>query len=397
VKGQFDVRELFAETQIPIVEHNFIDLLQISAGYRFSNYKVGDNTFNTDTYKVGIEFAPIRDIRFRASYNRAVRAPNIVELFYPQQVQLGGTSDPCAGASPSASQAQCALTGVTAAQYGTVRANPASQYNALVGGNPDLEPEKSDSYTAGVVIQPRFIPGLALTADYFNIKVKNVIGSESYGSVFSECFNGDATECSYIHRDQFGTLWLTSNGYVVTTNNNFKGAALTTKGWDFNGSYTRKIGSLGTLNLSFVGTLQGGTQTLGGAPTGTYSPDSVPINKFKSKMRVGFQLPNGLGLSGQWRHFSAVTCWYGENDEYKTVCSAPANSRIPAYDYFDLAMTARVTNKFTVRLGANNIFDKAPPVLGTAALVGVYGNGNTYPQIYDALGRYMFAGVTVDF
>ena len=123
VNGRFDVRELFAEAQVPIIEHNFIDLLQISAGYRYSDYKVtAVEKVNTDTYKVALEFAPVRDIRFRGSYNRAVRAPNVVELFTPQLLALAGDVDPCApgtgGAPPAATLAQCQLTGVTPAQYG---------------------------------------------------------------------------------------------------------------------------------------------------------------------------------------------------------------------------------------------------------------------------------------
>ncbi|MEO7634737.1 MAG: TonB-dependent receptor [Sphingomicrobium sp.] len=390
VSGQFDVREFFAETQIPIVEHNFIDLLQVSAGYRFSNYKVDTNSFNTSTYKFAAEFAPIRDIRFRASYNRAVRAPNIVELFFPQGVGLAGTADPCAGAAPVATQAQCALTGVSAAQYGKVIKNPANQYNGLAGGNPNLAPEKADSFTAGVILQPRFIPGLALTADYFDIKVKNVIGTEAYGSVIAACFAGDAAECALIHRDRFGSLFATSDGFITLLTRNFPGVGLSTKGWDFSGTYSRRLGGLGTLNASFVGTLQGKTNTLGGTGTGHFSPDSTPNNKFRSKTRIGFTLPNGIGLSGQWRYFSAVT----QSDPTVT---QPANLKINAQSYFDLAMTARVTNKFSLRVGANNILDRSPPVVGGETLIPTFGNGNTYPQVYDSLGRYMFAGVTMDF
>jgi iron complex outermembrane recepter protein len=405
VHGQFDVRELFAEVQVPIVEHSFIDLLQLSAGYRFSNYKVAGNSFNTDTYKLSLEFAPIRDIRFRGSYNRAVRAPNVVELFTPQLVGLFGNADPCANRAvtdanplglPSATQAQCALSGVTAAQYGTILRNPSNQYNGLAGGNPNLQPEVADSWTGGVVIQPRFIPGLALTADYFNIKVKNVIGTPAYLGVLNSCMglNGetpDPTQCALINRDQFGSLWITPNGFVTIINQNFPGVNLATKGWDFSGSYSRKFGGMGTLNASFVGTLQGKTATLGGAGTGEYNADSIPINKFKSKMRVGFTLPNGITLSGQWRHFSSVKC-VGQDE-----CANPADAKIPAQDYFDLAMTARITNKFNLRFGANNITDKAPPLVGSEVGTGVYYNGNTFPQIYDSLGRYMFAGVSVDF
>ena len=99
-----------------------------------------------------------------------------------------------------------------------------------------------------------------------------------------------------------------SNGFIILTNQNFPGVSLATKGWDFGASYSRRFGGLGTLNASFVGTLQGKTQTLGGAGTGEYNADSIPINKFKSKLRVGFTFPNGIGLSGQWRHFSGVRC-----------------------------------------------------------------------------------------
>ncbi|MDV3257620.1 MAG: TonB-dependent receptor, partial [Sphingomonas sp.] len=103
VDGEFDVKEIFAETQIPIAQNSFIYELSLSAGYRKSWYsthsdRLGDDAdrkYDTDTYKVGLEFAPIRDVRFRAAYNRAVRAPNIQELFAPQFVGLDGSTDPC--------------------------------------------------------------------------------------------------------------------------------------------------------------------------------------------------------------------------------------------------------------------------------------------------------------
>ncbi|MDL2340932.1 MAG: TonB-dependent receptor, partial [Pseudomonadota bacterium] len=236
----------------------------------------------------------------------------------------------------------------------------------------------------------------ALTVDYFNIKVKNVIGADAYGSVFDSCFgtNGatvDPAACARVHRDKFGSLWLTKDGYVVILNRNFPGVGLATKGFDLNGSYSHRLGGFGTFNASFVGTIQGKTATVGSQGTGTFSPDSIPSSKFRSKTRIGLTLPNGLGVSGAWRHFSSVKCAGSVN------CLRPANVGIKAQNYFDLAMTARITNKFNLRFGANNILDRAPPVLGDQVLTGVNGSGNTYPQIYDALGRYMFAGVTVDF
>lgn len=407
VDGQFTVRELFGETQIPIIEHRFIELLQVSAGYRYSDYKVASNSFKTDTFKLAAEFAPIRDVRFRAAYNRAVRAPNIAELFSPQAVGLAGTQDPCAGTSPTATAQQCGLTGVTTAQYGHILANPANQYNGLLGGNPNLTPEKADTFTAGVILQPRFIPGLALTADYFDIKVKNLISTEAYSSVFQQCFGGDTAECRLVHRDNLGSLFISPDGFVTLTSRNFPGVGLLTKGIDFSGTYSRKLGSLGVLSANFVGTLLGKSSTIGGADVGHFSPDSIPVNKWRHKARLGIELPNGVGVSTQWRHFSPVTfdtsstitCGVADGcpTPVTVPVTTPADSRVKAQDYFDLAVTARVTKKLNFRVGANNLFDRAPPVVGSEVLAGVVGNGNTWPQIYDALGRYIFAGVTADF
>ncbi|MEO8455917.1 MAG: TonB-dependent receptor [Sphingomicrobium sp.] len=425
VNGRFDVKEFFGEVQVPIVEHNFIDLLQISAGYRHSDYTVHgtdpvllntvDNKFKTDTYKIAAEFAPIRDIRFRAAYNRAVRAPNIVELFFPTSLGLSGAVDPCAVANPgvdtpSASLAQCQLTGVTAAQYGNIRSNPANQYNGLFGGNANLTPEKADTITLGAIVQPRWIPGLALTADYFNIKIKNLVGAPSSSSIITQCLGGDAEACARIRRNpNNGSLFqgsgLVNNGYVILTNQNFSGLGLFTKGFDFSGSYSRKFGGFGTLNASYVGTLLTKLGSPQDSGVGRFA-GSTPSPKWRHKLRVGFSMPNGLGLSGQWRYFSSVRCLNQINPDtgapFDLGCGSvanpiPANLKLNAVSYFDLALTARITNKFNLRFGANNIFDRQPPLAGSQVIPAGFGNGNTYPQVYDALGRYMFAGVTVDF
>ncbi len=399
VAGSLDVRELYGELQIPIIEHNFIDLLQIDGGYRFSNYHISGQTTNTSTYKLEAEFAPVSDVRFRASYNRAARAPQVVELFLPQRIGLVGTADPCEGTNPTATAAECANEGITAAQYGNIPSNPAQQYTGLLGGNPNLKPETADTWTAGVVVQPRFIPGLALTADYFNIKVKGLIGTLGFSTVMNQCLTADQY-CNLVHRDQFGTLWLTPNGYITLTNTNVGG--LQTKGFDFQGSYNRRLGGLGTLNLSFVGTY---LQHLITNPFGNLNYDcagyygatcGTPNPKWRHKARIALTMPNGIGASIQWRHFSSSL-----DDTLSTnplmnggggPFASPGNYSMGRRDYFDLAFTARLAQKLNLRLGVDNIFDRDPPLQGMAE-----GNGNTFPQVYDALGRYMFAGFTVDF
>src|SRR5205807_2517933 len=149
---------VFTEMRMPLADHApFADSLALEGGYRYSDYALG---FTTNTYKLGLEWKPVQDLRARGSYQRAVRAPNIGELYSPQAVLLDGSTDPCAGSTPSATAAQCQFAGVSAAQYGNIALNSAQQYNGLLGGNPKLAPEPSDTYSIGFVLQPRVVPNL---------------------------------------------------------------------------------------------------------------------------------------------------------------------------------------------------------------------------------------------
>jgi len=424
VSGDFDVRELFGEIQVPLVTNSFFDELTLSAGYRYSDYKVADNSFSTNTYKVALEFAPIRDIRMRASYNRAVRAPNVVELFSAQSIGLTGSSDPCAGPLDAGGStvngltaAECALTGVSAAQFGNIRDNPANQFNGFIGGNPDLSPETADSYTVGVVLQPRFIPGLAVTVDGFDIRVRDAIGTIGFDTIVSQCLDtADAFFCDRINRAPgSGSLFLGNEGFVTDINTNVGG--VTTRGIDVNASYARQFGSLGKFNASLVGTY---LDELISNPVGDTKFDcsgffgnqcGTPNPKWRHKARIGFTFPSGIGISGQWRRFGRVRVDELSNDSdlegRERGTNSPtdngssglfdANRELKAQNYFDLTLTARIKDQFNFRIGANNILDRAPPIAGSQVVGAGSGNGNTFPQVYDALGRYLFAGFTVDF
>ena len=253
VSGSFDVREAYAEVRIPIIEDSFIYNLSLEAGYRYSDYGIGSRSVSTDTYKIGLDLSIVRDIRFRAAYNRAVRAPNIQELFAPQRVALNGNGDPCSGAAPSASLAACQAMGVSAAQYGTIAPNPAGQYNGLVGGNPNLEPEIADTYTVGVVLQPSFIPRLAITVDWFSIKIDSPIQPVGQDVILSTCAATlNPTFCGLVQRDQFGSLWRTGSGFVRDLNINV--GEFSTRGIDVGVSYSMELGGMGGLSFSLIGT-----------------------------------------------------------------------------------------------------------------------------------------------
>jgi outer membrane receptor protein involved in Fe transport len=409
VAGSFDVREAYAEVRIPIIEDSFIYNFSLEAGYRYSDYGIGSRSVSTDTYKIGLDLSIVRDIRFRAAYNRAVRAPNIQELFAPQRVALNGNGDPCSGAAPAASLAACQAMGVSAAQYGTIAGNPAGQYNGLIGGNPDLNPEIADTYTLGVVIQPSFIPRLAITVDWFKINIDQPIQPVGQDVILATCAATlDPTFCGLVHRDQFGSLWRTGQGYVRDLNINV--GEFSTRGIDLGVSYSMEVGGIGGFSFSLIGTWLDQLITDNGVSepydcAGLYGPIcGIPNPEWRHKFRVSYSHPSGIGLSVQWRYFSGVDVENSSDQATLTQAFSPFNEHLPSQSYIDLTLTARIGDHYNFRLGVNNIFDREPPIVGANgastvinACAAVVCSGNTFPNVYDAMGRYIFAGITLDF
>jgi outer membrane receptor protein involved in Fe transport len=406
--GSFDVKELFTEVNIPLAsDHPFFHSLVLNTGYRYSDYSTAGRT---DTYKIGGDWAPISDLTFRAGYNRAVRAPNLLELYSASAVNLDGNTDPCAGTAPTATAAQCALTGVTAAQYGKITPNSANQYNGLLGGNPNLQVEKSDTYTFGFLLRPRFLPGFDLSVDYFDIKVNNVIGTAGADTILSNCLStGNPFYCSKIHRAPgSGSLWLGTNGYVQDTDFNL--GSLETKGIDFVSNYRLPLGlvhldSFGRMDLKVEATLLNNylTQTLPGGSSydcaGFYGTEcGVPLPKFRSQSRLTWTTPwYGIQTSANWRHMDSVAVDTSSTNKALAGTVNPGDATLPSMDYFDLSASIRIKDAYTFRIGANNVMDLAPPIVGSNHLQSVNGNGNTYPEVYDSMGRYIFVGLTAAF
>jgi len=417
VAGSIRVQEAFAEARLPVVQGKpFFEDLTFEAGYRRSKYTTSGidsttllatkNSFSTDTYKVDVSWTPIRDIKFRAAYNRAVRAPNAVNLFSATSFGLDGSTDPCAGAAVGGlvngfTAAQCARTGVTAAQFGAISANPANQYQGFLGGSSKLTPEISDSYTAGVVLTPSFLKGFQLTVDWFDIKLKNQISTYGADFIITQCVqNGDPLYCSLIHRNAAGSLWrgtptLAGGGYITDTAVNF--GKLATRGVDVTAAYTQRLGNnWGSLGFSLAGTYLNQLEFANHNCAGLYGPScGTPSPKWRHNFRTTYTIAQGASVSVAWRYFAKV------KDEqlsgqtgFSTAAVAPVNQRIGAQSYFDLSFVVPLKDKVTLRLGSQNILDKQPPINGLA--LGVVMNGNTFPQVYDALGRYVYAGLTFD-
>jgi outer membrane receptor protein involved in Fe transport len=404
VVGEFTVKELFTEMRLPLAAHRvFADDLFVDGGYRYSKYSRG---FDTNTYKLGLQWAPVGAIRLRGSFQRAVRAPNISELFSLQSVSpVGdGTIDPCAG-TPTASLAACQLTGVRPAQYGHIPPNSLDTSNGLTGGNPNLQPEVADTYTVGLVLQPPEPENLALSIDYFNIKIEGVIGAIGADAIMRNCLDsvGNPAQaerfCPRIHRDTQGSLWLTSSGYVSDLLVNE--GELATRGIDINGSYRVPLSTAGSLLFTLVGTHLQSLQTTPVTGLGSYdcagyfgTVCGVVTPKWRHVLNAIWSTPwHGVAVDLRWRYIGPSESAQTSPSPFLAGDPYLPLAHIPAYNYFDLNGTIDLSKNFTMRLGVNNIADKAPPlVFGSDCFPTAGGlcNGNTFPGVYDAMGRYLF-------
>ncbi len=411
IHGQFHVAEVFTEVRLPLIDDKpGAYSLSTEAGYRFSDYTSG---FTTNTYKFGLEWAPIKDVKFRGGYNRAIRAPNVTDLFAPIVIGAGGTADPCWGPKDANGLVGgntfefCQRTGVTAGQFGNILANPAAQINTATGGNVNLTPEIADTYSFGVVLQPDAVPGLLASFDFYNIKIKNTINQLTSNTVINNCgLSGDATLCGLIHRGPTGSLWFNNNNFVDVTKVNI--GTIQVKGIDVSVHYGFDMGKAGKMSLNLTGTKAKNflTQPL---PTGAAydctgyegTTCDAPNPKWKHVFGADWSTPwGGLDLSLRWRYIGKVASDRTSSDPQLNDVYFPQTSFISAYNYIDLSASMPVTSGVNVRVGVNNIADKNPPIIPN----GTYSdcpntscNDNTWVGTYDTLGRYVYAHVSVKF
>ena len=252
VSGGSDVTEFFIEAGIPLIDGvRFAEELGLDGGYRYSDYDYGEQT---NTFGVRAGWAINADIRLRASFQRAIRGPNVRERFLPQGFNLFEmNADPCAGPVANGRTAEgrsledCARSGVTASQFGNIENSPAAQYNFLQGGNPNLAPEESDTYSFGLVWTPGFIPGFNLSLDYYSIEISKGISTLTPEFILNECLDGNASQCAKVRRGRSGDLWLGSNvdnsGHIVSLLDNL--AIEEVHGYDITVGYDLPLSVIG--------------------------------------------------------------------------------------------------------------------------------------------------------
>jgi outer membrane receptor protein involved in Fe transport len=381
VSGDLSVGEFFMEAAVPLLQGMAAaELVSVDIAYRYSDYSTDKQT---DTYKLAGEWMFNPSIRLRASFQRAVRIGNIHELFRPTADSGGNAKDTCEGLNPVSTFEQCQNTGVTAAQYGNIVEADFDFINARYGGNEDLDPEESDTVSFGFIINPEFLPGFTLSADYFDIDVSGAIAAPEGSFIFDQCIQtGNPRFCDAVHRDPATSLLWLGEGYIDLRDTNI--GSIRTSGVDVNADYVFEIGRFGDLQFNLVGTyvdtwewqeLPGETpfDCLGiyaGGPCFRARPE------LSTNLRSTWITPWEASVSLLWRYMSDVDDASGED------------FHLPSTSYIDVAGVWNVTEDVSVRLGMNNVFDEDPPLAPR-------GSGNTLPDAYDALGRYWFAGMTV--
>lgn len=447
IDGGYSVWEGFAELIAPLIEDKpLFHSLTLEGGARYSSYSVtGGGKNDTWTYKIGGSWEPVSSLKIRGNYARAVRAPNIAELFTPQNTVLTNLGiDPCAGGAPTTNanlRAVCVAQGAPVGTIGSITNPTAAQANITTAGNLNLAPEKATTWTVGGVLQPDFLPGFSLSVDYYNIKVTDVIGAPLPGDLIAACFGSitaaSATNpnCTAIRRNPItGGLDgdpATTPGLFAPLNNLGR---LNTDGIDLIANFNRDIG-FARLGLSFVGNwtnssrYQATASSLDRECVGFYSVNCSftgsiqPKFQFSQRTTLSFEQ---LDLSLLWRwvdkmqfepaqlaadRVAAAAANVGANGQPLPINLArigqagfqgcpnfettdeggclveEAFRSIPSEHYFDLTARWNATDNFTFTFTVQNLLDNKPYLVGNSLGATTYNSGNVYPATYDALGR----------
>lgn len=409
-KGSIDVIEAFGEVRVPLLaDVAFAKNLAINTAFRYSDYDL-KQVGGVWTYQGGLDWEITSDIGFGGQFQRAIRAPNIGEAFGGNRTFPVAATDPCALASAATNatvRALCIATGVPAGLVGNAAVQPNLQIPGLLGGNPNLREEQSDTYTAGFIITPSVIPGFRLTIDYYDIALTGAISPLAGGvnSILDLCYNqirdAASVACRAVSRNPAnGTI---DTAFPVTALNENIGK-IETSGTDVAVSYRFNTPHMGRFDINIAGSW---------VNEYTVTPvQDLPANKnfcvelfgptcgepkfgFKSTSRVTWS-SGPLSISGRFRWIDEVTVedlqLAARRGGVSPLATTVAVPRINAHSYVDLSFKYEINKRINVWGGVNNVFDQQPPLLGTRQE-----RNNTWPDTYEALGSELFFGVSANF
>lgn len=413
--GSIDVLEAFGEVRVPVLsDQPFFEDLTLHGAFRYSSYDI-DAVGGVWTYFGGVEWRPINSLLIRSQYQRAIRAPNVAELFGGQRPSNPVAADPCAQASALADPTirdLCVATGVPLALIGTAGVQPAPRVDSISGGNPNLTAEDARTFTVGTVFTPDQISGLQLSVDYFRINVADAISPLAGGtaSILNLCYNViqrlESPVCAAINRNPAdGTIVRPFR--VQAVNQNI--GELEVKGYDFGINYGRALSNAwfipdGNLSIGLQGTYYTASST---TPVQDL-PDQVnrcvgafgsicgePFPKLRTNTRVSYST-GPVEVSLRHRYIGEVTLDQvvlpRRAGNPGPSASDFASGFIGAQQYIDLSVNYRLSGGATIVAGVNNVFDRDPPIIARN-----FSEFFTFPSTYDPLGRVLFVSLQAKF
>lgn len=399
----FEVKEIYGELRFPILSGvPGAERLEIGVAGRISDYK--GSTGTVYAYNGDIQYSPIPDLTLRVNYSRSVRAPNLADLYTPLGTNFALIDDPCSldfiGEGSENREANCLADGVPAGFDYLYTSS--LEYRS--GGNTELGEEKSDSWTIGGIFQPRFIPGLALTVDYFDIEVSDVITSPSAQAIIDTCY--DASDIDNQFCDQFERAGPENGprgeqegrileGNLRATLLNY--ANLKVRGIDTNLVYNRPIDAInGSFNgrIAYVRMLQNDT-FLDPTDPGRANQQLLELNYPRDSVNVSLDITTGAFTFGYQMRYIGKAVLNEYEDTFSKQGRDPENADY-AEDrfytdvfYHDIRGEFAVDAGFDIYVGVDNVGDRLPPQ-------GLTGTGDG-SGIYDLMGRYFYAGVVKRF
>lgn len=398
----FEVKEVYGEVQLPLLKDApFVHELTLRANGRISDYKGATGT--TYTYGGEVMWKPIEDLGFRGTYARAVRAPNLSDLYSAQGQNFAPLFvDPCSAANIATGSANrvknCQAAGVPAGY--DYRYSASLQIQS--GGNPNLKAEKSDSYTFGMLAQPRFIPGLSLSVDYYSVTVNDVITAPTAQDIANACYDlADLSNpfCALFKRagasggpaDEIPFQIL--EGSLIQISQNY--AKLKARGIDAqldyrytDGDWTFTFGGQYTHVLQRDDFLDPSDPSFKDRILGELGDPKNQVNlnvsgKYKN-VTLGYQFRwiDKMYLN-TYEDFNGLNGLPPQNADYASV------QKYPSVAYIDLRAAVDVSEGFNFYAGVDNLFNRKPP-FGVTGVTGFSG-------IYDNRGQYFYAGIVAKF
>jgi len=373
------VSEAYGELVAPLLaDVAFAERLEVEGAYRYSHY---DSFGGTEAWKAGVTWTPIRGVTFRGVRSHSVRAPNFGELYEPINTGTSNLADPCENIytyETANRLANCQALGIAVPPPNSVAVS-----HVVSGGNPDLQPETSDSVTYGVILQPGFLPGLSATADYWDIDIKDVVTQLSANALLDFCVDMPSIDnpfCRQIIRDSDPARTVL---HVSTQQMN--AARFLARGVDFGLNYSRALGpGYLRMNLKATRLIQKQQQGVPGIETSTsYQEGGRADPVWRGTLLTGYSVGD-FDITLNTRYTGSAVY-----DRNRASEESFENDEIPAIRYTDLSLGWHVNDSFRVTAGVTNLSDKQPPFLPSIYM----GEGGRY----DIVGRRYFVSVNARF